>query len=63
MGDVAGRDCIIIDDVIDTGEKAQATAMDLKAGGARRIFMFATHGVLSKGSVDRINNSPIQEVR
>lgn len=62
VGDVAGRDCIIIDDIIDTGEKAQATAQDLKAGGARRIFMFATHGVLSKGSVDRINNSPIQEV-
>ncbi|PFH34797.1 ribose-phosphate diphosphokinase subfamily protein [Besnoitia besnoiti] len=62
VGDVAGCDCIIVDDIIDTGEKAARTAKDLQAGGARRIFMLATHGVLSKGSVDRINSSPIQEV-
>ncbi|CBZ51720.1 putative ribose-phosphate pyrophosphokinase [Neospora caninum Liverpool] len=62
VGNVEGCDCIIVDDIIDTGEKAAATAKELQAGGARRIFMLATHGVLSKGSVDRINKSPIQEV-
>ncbi|KFH08213.1 ribose-phosphate diphosphokinase subfamily protein [Toxoplasma gondii VAND] len=62
VGDVEGCDCIIVDDIVDTGEKAAATAKELQAGGARRIFMLATHGVLFKGAVDRINKSPIQEV-
>lgn len=62
VGDVKGKDCIIVDDIIDTGERAVNTANALKYAGARQIYMFATHGVLSRGALDRIAKSPIKEV-
>jgi len=62
VGDVKGCDCIIVDDIIDTGSRAFKTANFLKKAGARRIFMYATHGVFSKGAIDRINKSPIDEL-
>ncbi|XP_055388007.1 ribose-phosphate pyrophosphokinase-like [Condylostylus longicornis] len=44
VGDVSGKDCVIVDDIIDTGERAVNAAYALKKAGARRIFMYATHG-------------------
>lgn len=45
VGDVEGKDCIIVDDIIDTGERAVNAATALKSAGARRVYMFATHGM------------------
>eukprot|EP00920_Eleutheroschizon_duboscqi_P024004 GHVT01059674.1.p1 GENE.GHVT01059674.1~~GHVT01059674.1.p1 ORF type:complete len:587 (-),score=46.38 GHVT01059674.1:3581-5341(-) len=62
VGDVKGCDCIIVDDIIDTGERAENTARQLRAAGAQRIFMYATNGLFSKGAIERLNNAPIEEV-
>ncbi|HYO97516.1 MAG TPA: ribose-phosphate pyrophosphokinase [Polyangiaceae bacterium] len=62
IGDVRGRDCIIIDDLIDTAGtlcNAARAAMDY---GARRVVACATHGVLSGPAVQRIEESPLEEV-
>jgi ribose-phosphate pyrophosphokinase len=62
IGDVKGRDCIIIDDMIDTAGtlcNAARAAMDY---GARRVVACATHGVLSGPAVQRIEQSPLDEV-
>src|SRR4029450_12336764 len=62
IGDVKGRDAIVIDDIIDTaGTLLQAvTAVD--QGGARRILACGVHPVLSGPAIDRIKGSPIEEV-
>jgi ribose-phosphate pyrophosphokinase len=62
IGDVRGRDCIIVDDMIDTAGtlcNAARAAMDY---GARRVVACATHGVLSGPAVQRIEQSPLEEV-
>jgi len=62
IGDVKGRDCIIVDDMIDTAGtlcNAARAAMDY---GARRVVACATHGVLSGPAVQRIEQSPLEEV-
>ena len=62
VGDVTGRDCIIVDDMIDSGKRLAKTSETLKKCGARRIFMYATHGVLSGPALKRIEDSPVREV-
>ncbi len=62
IGDVRDRDCIIVDDLIDTAGTLCNAARAVKAGGARRVFACATHGVLSGPAVQRIEESPLEEV-
>ena len=62
VGDVSGRDCIIVDDMIDSGKRLARTSTTLKQCGARRIYMFATHGVMSGSAIKRIEDSPVAEV-
>lgn len=62
VGDVSGRDCIIVDDMIDSGKRLQKTSETLKKCGARRIYFYATHGVLSGPALKRIDASPVTEV-
>ncbi|WNC74302.1 ribose-phosphate pyrophosphokinase [Thalassotalea psychrophila] len=62
IGDVDGRDCIIVDDMIDTGGTLCKAAAALKDHGARRVFAYATHPVLSGGAVENIKNSMIDEM-
>lgn len=62
IGDVAGRDCILVDDMIDTGGTLCKAADALKERGARRVFAYATHPVFSGAAADNIINSSIDEI-
>ena len=63
IGDVAGKDCILFDDMVDTGGSLCNAAQALiEVGGAKSVHACASHGVLSGPAIDRINNSVIQEL-
>lgn len=61
VGDVKDCDCIIVDDMIDTAGTLCKAADVLIAMGARRVFAFASHGLLSGPGNDRIANSKLEE--
>jgi ribose-phosphate pyrophosphokinase len=61
-GEVDGRHCIIVDDMIDTAGTATGAAGLLMERGAIDVRLVATHGVLSPPAVDRLKNAPINEV-
>jgi ribose-phosphate pyrophosphokinase len=60
IGDVAGRDCLLVDDLVDSGGTHCNAAEALIKRGARSVGAYVTHGVLSGGAVARIADSPIQ---
>jgi ribose-phosphate pyrophosphokinase len=62
VGDVAGRTCIIVDDMIDTASTIVKAADALVANGAEQVVAAATHGILSGPAVDRLKNSQLSEV-
>ncbi|MFT8347727.1 ribose-phosphate diphosphokinase [Clostridium saccharoperbutylacetonicum] len=62
IGDIEGRTCILIDDMIDTAGTITNAANALKNLGAKNIYACCTHGVLSGPAMDRINNSSIEEL-
>ena len=62
IGDIKGRDCVLLDDMIDTAGTLTNAARVLVEQGARRVFAAATHPVLSGPAVERIVSSPIEEV-
>ena len=62
IGDVKGRDCIIVDDMIDTGGTLCKAAEALKEKGANRVYAYATHPVFSGKAPDNIANSVIDEL-
>jgi ribose-phosphate pyrophosphokinase len=62
VGKVAGRTCIVVDDMIDTGATIIKAADALFEQGAAKVVVTATHGVLSGGAVDGLKNSRISEV-
>jgi ribose-phosphate pyrophosphokinase len=62
IGDVAGRLCILTDDMIDTGGTIVSAAEILLARGATEVWAMATHGVLSGPAVDRLKDSPIERL-
>jgi ribose-phosphate pyrophosphokinase len=62
VGEVAGRTCVVVDDMIDTGGTIVKAADALFEEGAERVVVAATHGVLSGPAVDRLKNSRISEV-
>jgi ribose-phosphate pyrophosphokinase len=62
IGDVNGRNVIIVDDMIDTAGTLVHTAMALRRRKAKRLFACATHGVLSGPAVDRLRNAPLEEI-
>lgn len=62
IGDVAGKVCILNDDMIDTAGSLVAAAATLKAKGAEKIYACATHGLFSGPAYERIENSVIEEV-
>lgn len=62
IGDVRGRDTMILDDMIDTAGTTTQAAQALRDNGANRIFAASTHAVLSGPAIERINSSVIEEV-
>jgi len=62
IGDVDGRDCIIVDDMIDTGGTLIKAAEALKANGAKRVFAYATHPVFSGNAAENLKSDAIDEV-
>lgn len=62
IGDVAGKHCIVVDDICDTGGSLVAGCELLKEKGAKDIYAAITHGVFSGNAAERIENSPIKEM-
>ena len=62
VGDVEGRTCVLVDDMIDTAGTIVQAAEALKENGAADVIVTATHAVLSGPAVDRLKNGPISEV-
>ena len=62
IGDVAGRTCILYDDIIDSGGTLCNAAKALKDHGANSVSAYITHGVLSDPAVERINKSELTEL-
>jgi ribose-phosphate pyrophosphokinase len=62
VGEVAGRTCILIDDMIDTAGTIVAAAEQLAERGANAVYAATTHGVLSGPAIDRLKNSPIEKL-
>jgi ribose-phosphate pyrophosphokinase len=62
VGNVAGRTCVLVDDMIDTAGTVVSAAELLIDRGAREVIIAATHGLLSGPAVDRLKNGPVKEV-
>ncbi|KQU51704.1 phosphoribosylpyrophosphate synthetase [Bosea sp. Leaf344] len=62
IGSVEGRSCILLDDIVDSGGTLCNAAEALLEQGAREVFAYITHGVLSGGAVARIANSKLKEL-
>jgi ribose-phosphate pyrophosphokinase len=62
IGDVAGRNCVIVDDMVDTANTLCEAAAALKAQGAKNVYAYATHPILSGNAAERIANSALDEL-
>jgi len=60
IGDVDGRCCILLDDIVDTAGTLCNAAVALVEAGASRVYAYVTHGVLSGNAVPRVAGSPIE---
>lgn len=61
IGEVKGKNCIIVDDIIDTAGTILNAATALKSEGAKKVYITATHGVLSDPAMEKIRESDIEE--
>lgn len=62
IGDVEGRDCVIVDDIVDTAGTLCNSAKALMNNGANKVIASATHGVLSGPAIERLRDSCIEEL-
>ena len=62
IGDIEGKTCIMIDDMIDTAGSICAGAQALMDAGAKEVYACATHPIFSGPAIERLTNSPIKEV-
>jgi len=62
IGEIEGRTCVIVDDIVDTAGTLCHAADALKARGAKRVLAYATHPVFSGNAVEKITNSALDEV-
>ena len=61
-GDVHGKDCVVVEDIISTGATVATVARALREHGARSVYIAASHPVLTPGAVERLRQAPIDEV-
>ena len=62
IGDVKGQTCILVDDIIDSGGTIVNSAKALKSRGAKDVYVYITHGVLSGDAIKKIKNSVIKNL-
>ena len=62
IGDVSGRICVLVDDIVDTAGTLCAASAALKAAGAIKVVAYCTHPVLSGAAIDNINRSQLDEL-
>ena len=62
IGDVKGRTCVLVDDIVDSAGTLCNAADALKDKGAKRVFAYVTHGVLSGGAVARVTSSALEHL-
>ena len=62
IGDVTGKDCVIVDDIVDSAGTLCNAAVALMDSGAQSVSAYITHGVLSGGAVSRVASSPIKSM-
>jgi ribose-phosphate pyrophosphokinase len=62
IGDVSGKTCVLVDDIVDTAGTLCAAAAALKAQGAQRVIAYCTHPVLSGPAIDNLNKSQLDEL-
>jgi ribose-phosphate pyrophosphokinase len=62
IGDVSGRTCVLVDDIVDSGGTLCNAAEALLKKGAREVYAYVSHGVLSGGAVARVRNSALKEL-
>jgi ribose-phosphate pyrophosphokinase len=62
IGEVDGRTCVLVDDIVDTAGTLCKAAEALKKNGAKKVVAYATHAVLSGAAIDNINNSQLDEL-
>ncbi|MEA2618126.1 MAG: ribose-phosphate pyrophosphokinae [Chloroflexota bacterium] len=62
IGDVDGQSCVLVDDLISTGWTLIGAARALRAKGATGVDVVVTHGVLTGGALERLNQAPIDEI-
>ncbi|NCT57619.1 MAG: ribose-phosphate pyrophosphokinase [Legionella sp.] len=62
IGDPSGRNCIIIDDIVDTAGTLCSAAAELKKSGAKSVTAYITHPVLSGAAIHNINHSSLDEI-
>ncbi len=62
IGDVDGKTCVLVDDIVDTAGTLCAAAGALKANGARKVVAYCTHPVLSGAAIDNITRSQLDEL-
>ena len=62
IGEIEGRNCVIMDDMIDTAGTLVKAADVLKERGAKKVYAYCTHAVFSGPAIERIRNSKLDEV-
>ena len=62
IGEVEGRNCVIMDDMVDTAGTLTKAAEVLKERGAKKVVAYCTHPVLSGPAIERISTSPLDEL-
>ena len=62
IGDVSGRHCVIVDDIVDTAGTLSQAAKALKAHGAKTVSAYCAHPVLSGNAIDNIRHSQLDEM-
>lgn len=62
IGDVKDKKCIIVDDLIDTGSRISSSTKSVLAAGAKKVYVAATHALLSKNATEVLNELPIEQI-